>query len=301
MRVLQSSMAFLVNLITIISMCKFPFLRTSSNIFVASLALTDLLHGLVSVFGLSMREIWTTNNWLWFKNSCYFSITCSAILIVVQLMTFTLISIERYISLKACASGGKPLTLKKAWIMVGLSWSFSIVYFCILLLFARKEVEKKPCAVDSYFKPIMSYSGAILFICCTLITIIFYVKIACLVRQSGRQVSQHNAIQNTAQVTRRKKEKRITLTMAMVVGLFFVLYSPLVFTLVTLNANSTMEHRVIYYVTLIVCDVNFWINPVIYAWQNKAFRKAFRLLLGQFLRACRCTCNRNNNMIEVIN
>lgn len=274
-RLLQGIFASTFNMVTIICVFKFTYLRSPSNILVAGLAFTDFFHGLGILIPFTMRTFY--NVWPAFKYFCLSSIGFDIVLAQAQWFIFSLLSIERYFALKAQLGQGKSWTIFRAVILVLSGWIFFLTITITAAIFSTGE-EGDPCYLVHYYHLIFRRICLTEFIITTFLTVTFYAKIAKITLGSRNQVMSNNV--NAAEAQQRKAVLRVTKMFAMVVGVYFSLYIPLISALFISNyIQPTPLHYGFINTFVLFKDSNFWINPFIYAWRNKDFRKAYKTLL----------------------
>ena len=119
----QAAAAILLNLLTLICILKFQYLRTGSYLLTASLAVCDFLHGLIVLIAY-------INN----ASICLVIYAVEHILTLVQLTSFVLLASERRNSLYCLLKGKAKWTLKRLVILTITKWSFCIIWIVIGVL-----------------------------------------------------------------------------------------------------------------------------------------------------------------------
>ena len=275
----------LANLLTLVCVCKFRYLRTPANILVANIAFSDLVHGLVP-FLIIIR----------FSSSaesathvlCQTGIFIELITTCSEVGCFALLAMERWNGLRAQLNRTKKWSIQRTAILVGCLWMILIGWLIMLNVRFVDVTNLKNCTLYNSYPTFALYVGGIFFILMSLIIFIFYGSVACIAYSSHNQTAE---VPSAIQIQQgRKKEMRITRMMAMVCGIYFTLYFPCVLTLMFISPQSPQWQRTIYYATVIIYDINFWINPFVYAWRDKNFHKAFCTILAPvqslFMRCC---------------
>ena len=265
----------LANLLTLVCVCKFRYLRTPANILVANIAFNDFVHGLVP-FLIIMRFSSSTESAA--HGLCMAGLLIQVITTCAGLGCFALLAMERWNGLRAQLNRGKKWSIQRTVILVGCLWMVVIGFYTWLNVQYVSVTNPRNCTLYEYYPTFSSYVGGVFFILMFLITLIFYGSIAWIAYSSHSQVVEvSSAVQ---QQLARKKDMRITRMMAMVCGVFFTLYCPVLLTLMFMSPQSPQWVQDIYYVNVIIYDINFWINPFIYAWRDKNFHKAFCSILA---------------------
>lgn len=277
MRILQGILAMCSNSIVIISMLKYSFLRSSSNFLVASLSLSDFLHGVgVSVL-LPLRESMFVPGQHSYMYLCYASQTTETISIFVQFCMFSLLSVERFRTLKANLGSGETFASRTVIVLISFIWGIMILWLIFSAVVIGNATPQSQCNPMEYFPEYYLMFSSALIVINTFVTFIYYCRIARLIMKSTNIV--FGQVMNMAQIQKRKTELRITKMIGMVVGVFFCTYLPtVILTAFVLKDVKSDFLQYIYHAAIFVMDINFWINPVIFAWRDKKFRKAFQML-----------------------
>ena len=117
---------FLGNSLTLLVMLLNRRMRTIPNMFVASLAVSDVLLGLCSLvpFGI---PVLVTSHWLFNDTACQFQGYITVALVVASIHTLVLMAVNRYYRIVKPAKYQRYFTKKKTLIMILVSWFSS---FC---------------------------------------------------------------------------------------------------------------------------------------------------------------------------
>lgn len=279
-RLLQGILAFTFNLITIISVTKFPKI-SPSDILITNLAVTDLLHGFAHMIFYPIKILYTV--WPVSKYTCLCYIGFVLTTIGVQFNTLIFLSIERYCNLKAQIGQGRAWNKQITYFLVISSWLLFIA-IVIAASITSPATQGDICMRQHYYLPGFTYPAMPQLIITLIVISIFYVKIAGIALKSNRNILPHDS-------TRRKQLKtqlRITKMIGMVVGFFFIFYFPVFLVGLTTITGFAQYPDGVFLALGIFHNVNFWLNPIIYAWRDKKFRKAIKTLL-RCCGGCSCT------------
>ena len=256
------------NILIICAVLKTKALRTSSNYYILSLALTDLFTGaLISplYIGITVTKVWMEvhllmkiENFMWIQ-----SLTTSS-------YNLCAISIDRYWAICHAFHYRQIMTKKISLSIIGSIWVFSIVFASLTLFLQHQHVS-------------------FLWIACTFITVVIplfiivfcYCRIFKILNTQVRKISKSSVL-NKENIENIKNRKGAW-TIAIIILVFFILCSPnLVFAIIEIAARSTCEKLVVYKHWLWGILIGFsssGVNPFIYAARNEEFRNAFRKLL----------------------
>ena len=281
-RIFQSVLAMLFNSLTLLCVVKYKKLRSTASILVSSIALSDFLHALATVVRLLLKFVlleWSVESKL-----CITGIVLEAITIMAQLGSFMLLGMERRNSLLARLNRTKKWSPKKVTVLVIVFWLILILWNVTEgILDVKYPKEKTWCAVYHFFNIYFAYIPLVTFLVATIACLASYGHIAWIVRMSNHRVA---AAETISQQNQMKRDLRITKMMAMVVGVYFVLYIPFFCIAFNMSRDSPLWYHVIFYLSVLIYDVNFWVNPIIYAWGDLNFRKAFNNLLSGCFGGC---------------
>ncbi|XP_029984547.1 trace amine-associated receptor 1-like [Sphaeramia orbicularis] len=253
------------NLLVIISVIYFKQLHTPPNYLILSLAVADLLVG-VTVFPLSMAFSVSSclhHGHLFCKVRGSFDISLSTC----SILNLCCISIDRYYAVCQPLIYRTKINDHVVTILILVSWALSVL-IGIGLIIARLNNGKceKRCLVDDIMAntvgPVLSFYLPVIIMLC------IYFKIFVVA------LKQVRSIQNTKSGgTSSKMERKATKTLAVVLGVFLVCWTPF---FLTKNTTPVPVIEALNWLTL----SNSMLNPFIYAFFYSWFRSAFRMLIS---------------------
>ncbi|CAL1546125.1 unnamed protein product, partial [Lymnaea stagnalis] len=126
---LMSLFITFVNILTIVVIRRTPFLRTLSNMYVTSLAASDLVVGL-GLIPLSLFYIPSLRDRLFDRNIhfCAFIFGLNLGVSIVSSITMTLIATDRYIYILRPYAYKRVVTRRYVLVLVCLTWVFGVLY-----------------------------------------------------------------------------------------------------------------------------------------------------------------------------
>lgn len=257
------------NVFVIISIIYFKQLHVPTNYMILSLAVADLLVGLL-VFPYSMR--FTITLCLFDKNLfCKVRESLDISFCTCSILNLCCISVDRYYAVCHPLKYRSTVNVNTTLIMIGLSWGVSaIIGGGIIFAGSSQGVCEQECMADVIMAytvgPVFSfYLPAIVMLC-------IYFKIF-LVAQ--RQI--HN-IKSTSTATS-KMEKKATKTLAIVMGVFLCCMLPCFLYLFSqFLADKPPSPPMVEALNWLTLS-NSMLNPFIYAFFYSWFRKAFRMII----------------------
>ena len=288
-RGVQSLIAVVGNLLTVVSVLRYKAMRTGTNYLVASLALADLVSGIN--FFIFLPLIFIGDPHLW-RTLCLLNQSVALVAALANVVHMAAIAGDRYIAVRAALSYSKVVTPKRAGICVGIIWLVVLCGFGPLVGLSHEVTGLED--VCTYIQIIPHELLIVTALPCvllnSLLTLILYVLIAVALRKQSRRMSLSAEVADEAfpqrLVPRRRSdvEKKVTKAMGLV-GLVFVTFSlpGLVFASVAPVAPADFRKHG-YRVVIFLWYCSSFTNPIIYAWMNQRFYAAFRALLQ-----CRCS------------
>ncbi|KAM4529232.1 trace amine-associated receptor 1-like [Fundulus diaphanus] len=264
------------NLLVIISIFYFKQLHTPTNTLIQSLAVADLLVG-VLVFPLSMA--FSLSSCLYDDNIfcfiCQVRDSFDVSLSTCSILNLCCIAIDRYYAVCHPLTYRAKMTNSVVVVMILVSWSISgFIGIGITIAGLSHEPCEENCSLgvllSSTLGPTFSfYLPALIMLC-------IYLKIL-LVAQRQAHIIHSN---KNSGVTAIRLERKATRTLAIVMGVFLICWTPL-FVCITLVPFSTDPVPISVIQTLNwVALINSTLNPFIYAFFYSWYRAAFRMIIS---------------------
>ncbi|XP_047243621.1 trace amine-associated receptor 1-like [Girardinichthys multiradiatus] len=259
------------NLLVIISIIYFKQLHTPSNYLVFSLAVADLLVGIV-VFPLSMS--FSLSSCLYYRDVfCKIRDSFDVILSTTSIFNLCCISVDRYYAVCHPLTYRSEINTAVVLVMILMSWGVS-VFVAIGFIVAEVNQEKceKKCFSDVVLEkalaPVFSFYLPVI------IMLNIYLRIFLVAQRQAR------SIQDTAKsaVNISNMERKATKTLAVVMGVFLMCWLPffLCFSFQLLGGVSVPVFESLNWLTL----TNSMLNPFIYAFFYSWFRSAFKMIIS---------------------
>uniref|UniRef100_A0A8C4TBZ5 G-protein coupled receptors family 1 profile domain-containing protein n=1 Tax=Erpetoichthys calabaricus TaxID=27687 RepID=A0A8C4TBZ5_ERPCA len=228
------------NLLVIISISHFVQLHTPTNFLLLSLAVADFLVGLfVLPFTLTLQ---IETCWYFGVIYCYVFVALGNLLSVAIIAHVVLISIDRYIAVCNPFFYSSKITLNVTKLSIVVMWLYSLVFTFLFLYFSYIEtgVCEQSCILYGY-----EYSG-------------FVVLMFTFIIPYSLMISAK--------------------TLGLVVAAFMVCWLPVIlFDLC--SAVTSLSLRETRNALILVSEVNFGVNPIIYAFFYPWFRKLLLIML----------------------
>ncbi|XP_048037745.1 trace amine-associated receptor 13c-like [Megalobrama amblycephala] len=268
-----------LNLLVIISISHFKKLHTPTNLLILSLALADLLVGLVVMPIEATRLIEMC--WYFGDTFCGLFMIIIGVLGSTSLSNLVLIAVDRYVAVCHPLLYPQKITMTKTAISICLYWFCSSAYntaFAINNRYfdtsLRTDMCYGECSVMMGFAWIVTDLFLSFILPCTLI-ITLYLRIFYVVHQ---QVKAINSLMKGGKCVmevsvRRKSERKAALTLGIIVTVYMLCWIPYYICFISVTSSTA-----IYSLTWVVY-VSSGLNPLVYALFYPWFKKTVKHIL----------------------
>ncbi|TSL47728.1 Neuromedin-U receptor 1 [Bagarius yarrelli] len=287
------------NMLTCTMIMRHCFMRTPTNFYLLSLAISDLLVLLLGL-PLELYELWSNYPFLLGTGGCYFKICLFETVCFASVLNITAVSIERYLAVvhplrvkHVMTRGHVRRVIMTLWIVSFLCALPNTSLHGMTVLPPKFGQSFPESAVCSLVKPVWIYGmivqlTAFFFFIVPVITIgILYLRIALQLHRETILLQNdtkawHSAAQGrTLQTTRRRQ---VTKMLFVLVVVFAICWAPFHIDRVMwsyIEDWSEEQHRAFEYVHLI-SGVFFYlssaVNPVLYSLMSSRFRELLKEL-----------------------
>ena len=266
--------AFL-NILLLISVLRKPSLRTSSNMFLCSLAFSDLGVAVVTEPSIAIVNL---NNFYSNCHAMFYVIYLSSSLGTVSFLTIVASTVDCYLALKLHLLYSSHITTRVVSGVCVFIWFFGFSTGSMLIIWKGSVV--------------VFLIGAII---STFIMLFCYIEIFLILRHHCNQIeAQMNSVQGPNVVNRLHLRKTVY-NVVCIIAFFVLSYAPFVFSslVVYIQANHTsIEIVKLWFFSVNIVCLNSLVNPLIYCWRMAEIRNAMKetLILGfTKIRDC-CSC-----------
>ena len=290
-RFIQGAIIALGNTLTIAAVIKNPSLQTNGHILVAHLAVADLFSAIAPA-----TELFTTlseNDYDLWSIACDIRPLFSGLTTQMNCLFVAIISIDRLVYVKF------PLRYIMLVTKVRLSIGVGCVYVLSLMSSVMSIFSKYSPFVTFCELPYIDTSSrlvGIFFAGAAAIIIASNVSIAIIAKRQQQEINRlsHKVSSN---------DLKLIKMLMMVLGIFLIAYLPWILALGLQEylKYGPNEYRQYNYIISPVLWINGCANPIIYAWNDRQFRRAFLKLLGcqRALRKIRQEESSGTNIITV--
>ncbi|XP_059401357.1 trace amine-associated receptor 13c-like [Carassius carassius] len=287
---LLSAGTVFLNLLVIISISHFKKLHTPTNLIILSLAVADMLVGLIVMPIQAIKLIETC--WHFGDTVCRLFMLIMGLLLTASLSNVVLIAIDRFVAVCHPLQYPQKITMIRMLIIIFLCWFFSSAYniAIVISISHRTDVCYGECIIMLTFEwRVIDLIFSFLFPCTLIIILhlrIFYV--------AQKQVKVINSLMKSGKFimegsVRRKSESKAALTLGIIVAIHLLCWIP--YYILTLTENTAIPPNILYCL-IWVLYVNSCVYPLIYALFYPWFRKSIKYILT--FRICRPASSRVN-------
>ena len=266
------------NTMVVITVVKTRKMWDATNIFIANLAISDVF---VCVFDLPLSAYYQiTDKWIFGEALCHVILPALAVVVYDSTLTLTLISIDRYLLIVFPLKS--KFTVRMAIVFVAIIAVVSLAVASPIALYSKYVIHDDPelnihrlYCIEQWPHPKYRMVYTIVTLLCQyflpLLAIgILYYLIFRRVRQRPQPISKKRS---------RKPRTRTTKMLVAVVAVFAVTWTP--FHLLSLVAELNYDlvkgrwYKLSDALLRVLAMSSSCINPILYAWLNDNYRKAF--------------------------
>ncbi|XP_026174768.1 trace amine-associated receptor 1-like [Mastacembelus armatus] len=265
------------NLLVIISITYFKQLHTPTNSLILSLAVADLLVG-VLVFPFSM--VFSLSSCLYHENIfCKVRGSFDVTLSTCSILNLCCISIDRYYAVCQPLTYRSKINHHVVMIMILLSWSGSaLIGIGVMIAGLSNDKCEERCLINAVITntigPILSFYVPVIIMLC------IYLKIFLVAQKQARSIQNTTCQSLKSRATVSKMERKATKTLATVLGVFLLCWTPFFLCMTFLPfTNNSVPVPVIETLNWLTLS-NSMLNPFIYAFFYSWFRSAFRMIIS---------------------
>lgn len=269
-------------------------LHNQTNLFLLSLAVSDLLVGLLLMPPqiLLLRGCWFLGTFM-----CGLFYYASFVLTSASVGNMVLISFDRYVAICDPLSYPTTVTERKVQISVCLCWACSLLYNSTILNNFLKQPDRYNSCDGECIVVINFITGAfdvvVTFIGPIAVIIFLYMRVFLVAVSQAQAMRSHVAFvtsKGSVHVAIKKSERKAATTIGVVVAVFLMCFCPYFYPSLAGQDTSTSVEFSVFGVWLLYC--NSCLNPLIYAFFYPWFRKTVKLIVTlQILQPDSCDAN----------
>ncbi|CDQ92385.1 unnamed protein product [Oncorhynchus mykiss] len=271
---LISAVTIFLNLLVIISISHFKQLHTPTNLLILSLAVSDLLVGLIVIPVTTvaiMESCWGLGEYF-----CVFRLYMAFLCTSLSLGNLVLISFDRYVAVCDPLLYHSKITTRRIMCFISITWCCCIIYRAAIVKNIVNVLVPSRCLKECLTVAITSSNIIDIVItmvvpCSIIIT--SYMKIFVVARSQARKTN--------------KSERKAAKTVSIVVFNYLICWIPSLFPFIFV---SFLGENVLSFIISFLPLVNSLINPIIYALFYPWFKVTAKLILTLKLRCSWFLC-----------
>ncbi|XP_047432003.1 trace amine-associated receptor 13c-like [Mugil cephalus] len=274
-----SALTVALNLLVVVSISHFRQLHTPTNALLLSLAVSDVVVGLLVMPVEGLRHMETC--WLLGRLMCAVTPYVSYCLLSASLGNMVLISIDRYVAICDPLLYSSKITLNRVKVVICVCWASSLLYNGCILMGHLKEPGRFSSCHGECVVVISHISGTVDLIIsfvgpCAAMVVLYARVFVVAVSQVRVMRLQTAATTLPAPPTAKKSERKAARTLGIVITVFLLCFCPYYY---PAFAGADTSTSLSYYAMLSwIMLTNSCVNPLIYALFYPWFRKAIKLI-----------------------
>ncbi|XP_032754391.1 pyroglutamylated RF-amide peptide receptor [Rattus rattus] len=287
------ALALFGNSLVIYVVTRSKAMRTVTNIFICSLALSDLLIAFFCIPVTMLQNI--SDKWLGGAFICKMVPFVQSTAVVTEILTMTCIAVERHQGLVHPFKMKWQYTTRRAFTILGVVWLAAIIVGSPMWHVQRLEIkydflyEKEHiCCLEEWASPVhqriySTFILVILFLLPLVVMLVLYSKIGyeLWIKKRVGDSSALQTIHGKEMSKIARKKKRAVVMMVTVVALFAACWAPFhVVHMMVEYSNFEKEYddvtiKMVFAVAQTIGFFNSICNPFVYAFMNENFKKNF--------------------------
>ncbi|CAL8350131.1 unnamed protein product [Lota lota] len=272
------------NLLVIVAIGHFKQLHTPTNYLTLSLAVSDLLLGVLVMFPGMVNSVETC--WYFGELLCKLFTSSDVLLCTASILNLSFISIDRYYAVCHPLLYPRKITVHTAVIMILVTWCVSAVVgfgmiFLKLNILGMEEFYYNNVACEGRCnlfttRVASTLSAIIAFYIPGVIMLGTYLKIYMVAQRQVRVIG----LQTTSSSKVDKHQRKATKTLAIIMGVFLALWTPFFLCFIIDPLIGYSVPPALFNTFVWLGYFNSTINPLVYAFFYSWFRKAFQIIVS---------------------
>ncbi|XP_078087739.1 histamine H2 receptor-like [Mustelus asterias] len=260
-------------------------LQNHTNYFIVSLAVTDLLLGLLVLPFSAISEL-LESEWPFGDTFCNIYTSLDVMLSTASILNLFVISLDRYYAVTAPLRYSMLITPNRVAIFLSLIWCISIMFSFIPInlgwntkdLSVQSLANTNQCHLELN-KVYALVDAFITFYIPLVIMCLTYYRIFKIAREQAKRINNVTGCTTLNPSLPTVKEHKATVTLATVMGVFIICWFPYFAVFTHEGISGHQCDKTVFAVVLWLGYVNSALNPILYAALNRDFRKAYQKLL----------------------
>ena len=274
--------AILGNSLVLIAIYTTKNLQNVTNVFIASLALADLMVGIIVAPLAAMSYLGLPRDYM----ACVFSNSVVVMFTQVSIFNLVVVGFERYLAINHPFFYQRTMTVKSALVMVVLTWiAATLVGLVPVFGWNLGPTPDNICSfvgvIDLKYMVYFNFFGFVLtplVIMLILYTIIFYI-----VRKQMAKIVALEIVSDPGQRSKRRQfmsEVKAAKSLSIIIFVFALCWLPIhVLNCLSLFCGGSCFYPNILLTAILLSHANSSVNPFLYAIGNSKFQAAFKKML----------------------
>ncbi|XP_070979400.1 trace amine-associated receptor 13c-like [Oncorhynchus clarkii lewisi] len=282
---LISAVTVFLNILVIISISHFKQLHTTTNLLILSLAVSDLLVGLIVIPVTTVATM--ESCWGFGEYFCVFQFYIAFLCASLSLGNLVLISIDRYVAVCDPLLYHSKITITRMTCCISITWCCCIIYRAAIIKNLVNVQVPSRCLNECFTVEGLIWVNIVdlvitMVVPCSII-ITLYLKIFVVARSQARKVFSKEAasVSGVKTVQANKSERKAAKTLSIVVVNYFICWIPSLF--LFFFFSFLIDNLTTLFISFLPL-VNSLINPIIYAFFYPWFKVTAKHILTLKLR-----------------
>ncbi|XP_042260062.1 adenosine receptor A2a-like [Thunnus maccoyii] len=270
--------AIMGNILVCLAVTRNKELRTITNYFLVSLAVSDILVGLVAIPCAVLTDLGRPRHDL---PLCLVLLSILMVLTQSSILSLLAVAAERYVAILLPFQYQRIMSPRNAWLALLVTWGLGVISGSVPLMdWKRQPADSNYCIFTCVVD--MSYMVYFNFFCCLLVPLVamfvIYGHIFLTVRRQLRRIavemkSRCEAEGRAKSNARTRHELQKAISLFMVLFLFMVCWMPIhIINCVLLLCPQCEVPMTLTLAAILLSHANSALNPILYAYKMRSFR-----------------------------
>ncbi|XP_025991730.1 prolactin-releasing peptide receptor-like isoform X1 [Solenopsis invicta] len=275
-------------------------MQTVTNLFIANLALSDMLLCLLAV---PFTPLYTfLGGWVFGKTLCHLVPYSQAVSVYISTLTLTSIAVDRFLVIIYPFQA--RMMIRTCLVIIMGIWLISLLITLPFGLYMRQIEDESHvfwCAEnwpsESFRQIFSAFTSVMQYVVPFFVIAFCYICVS--IKLNDRVRAKPGNKSNKREEEERERKRRTNRMLIAMVSVFGVCWLPLNIALIIADFYTTVYYdwpyfRFYFFISHCIAMSSTCYNPFLYAWLNENFRKEFQQILPCFLRSANGNIPRTN-------